>query len=71
MNNLIIPENNSSVSKTLRFPENIAEEIEVLASAKGISFNKLVNIFVKFGLENLVAEDKKILDDYKKKNNKY
>ena len=42
MNKLRIPENHSGVSKTLRLPENIVEDIQNLANLKNLSFNKVV-----------------------------
>ena len=42
MNKLKIPENHSGVSKTLRLPENIVDDIQNLANIKNLSFNKIV-----------------------------
>ena len=39
MNKLKIPENHSGVSKTLRLPENIVEDIQNLANIKNLSFD--------------------------------
>ncbi|MBO5179249.1 MAG: hypothetical protein J6B87_02755 [Clostridia bacterium] len=66
MNKLKIPENNSGETKTLRIPSDIVKKIDFLASKKNISFNKAVIEFLKFGLENLDDEDKKIIDNMKK-----
>lgn len=65
MNKLKIPENNSGETKTLRIPSDIVEKIEFLASKKKISFNKAVIEFLKFGLENLDDDDKKLLERIK------
>jgi len=62
MNKLKIPENHSGVSKTLRLPENLVEEIENLANLKNLSFNKTVTTLLEFSLENLDEEDKKVLN---------
>lgn len=52
MKKLRIPENHSGVSKTLRLPEDIVDEIQKISDKKNLSFNKLVIEFLKFGLEN-------------------
>ena len=52
MKKLRIPENHSGVSKTLRVPEDIVDEIQKISDKKNLSFNKVVIEFLKFGLEN-------------------
>ena len=59
MNKLKIPENHSGVSKTLRLPENIVEDIQNLANIKNLSFNKIVISLLEFSLSNLDENDKK------------
>ena len=66
MNKLRIPENHSGVSKTLRLPENIVEDIQNLANLKNLSFNKVVISLLEFSLYNLDEEDKKELDKFHK-----
>ena len=58
MNKLKIPENHSGVSKTLRLPENIVEDIQNLANIKNLSFNKIVITLLEFSLNNLDEKDK-------------
>ena len=41
MNTLKIPQNHTGVSKTLRLPENIVEDIEALAKIKNTSLNQV------------------------------
>ena len=49
MNKLKIPENHSGVSKTLRLPENIVDDVQNLANLKNLSFNRVVfSIRVRF-----------------------
>ena len=67
MNKLKIPENHSGVSKTLRLPENIVEDVQFLADLKNLSFNKTIISLLEFSLENLVDADKQVL---KSKHNK-
>lgn len=62
MNKLKIPENHSGISKTLRLPENIVNDIQTLANIKNLSFNKIVISLLEFGLDNLDEEDKKELN---------
>lgn len=38
MNKLKIPENHSGISKTLRLPENIVEDVQNLADLKNLFF---------------------------------
>ena len=61
MNKLKIPENHSGVSKTLRLPENIVDNIQNLANLKNLSFNKVVITLLEFSLDNLDEGDKKEL----------
>ncbi len=66
MNKLKIPENHSGVSKTLRLPENIVDDIQNLANLKNLSFNKVVTSLLEFSLDNLDEDDKKELENLKK-----
>lgn len=66
MNKLKIPENHSGVSKTLRLPENIVEDIQNLANLKNLSFNKVVISLLEFGLNNLDEKDKENLEKLQK-----
>ena len=61
MNKLKIPENHSGISKTLRLPENIVEDVQNLADLKNLSFNKTIISLLEFSLENLVDADKEAL----------
>ena len=61
MNKLKIPENHSGVSKTLRLPENIVEDIQNLADLKNLSFNKTIISLLEFSLDNLDDNDKSAL----------
>ena len=65
MNKLKIPENHSGISKTLRLPENIVEEVQSLANLKNLSFNKTIITLLEFSLENLDDADKKALKNKK------
>lgn len=66
MNKLKIPENHSGVSKTLRLPENIVDDIQNLANLKNLSFNKTVITLLEFGLDNLDEKDKSKLESLEK-----
>lgn len=63
MNKLKIPENHSGVSKTLRLPENIVEDVQNLADLKKLSFNKTIISLLEFSLENLDDNDKATLNN--------
>ena len=65
MNKLKIPENHSGVSKTLRLPENIVEEIQNLANLKNLSFNRIVISLLEFSLNNLDEKDKEKIEKLK------
>lgn len=52
MKKLKIPENHSGITKTLRLPEDIVDNIQEIADKKNLSFNKVIIEFLKFGLEN-------------------
>ena len=58
MNKLKIPENHSGISKTLRLPENLVEDIQNLADLKNLSFNRTIISLLEFSLENLDETDK-------------
>jgi len=61
MNKLKIPENHSGVSKTLRLPDNIVEDVQNLADLKNLSFNRTIISLLEFSLENLDDTDKTVL----------
>jgi len=61
MNKLKIPENHSGISKTLRLPENIVDDVQNLADLKNLSFNKTIISLLEFSLENLDDKDKQVL----------
>ena len=61
MNKLKIPENHSGVSKTLRLPENIVEDVQNLADLKNLSFNRTIISLLEFSLDNLDDADKSAL----------
>lgn len=70
MNKLKIPENHSGISKTLRLPENIVEDVQNLADLKNLSFNRTIISLLEFSLENLDDADKTVLkkkQTYRKK----
>ena len=62
MNKLKIPENHSGISKTLRLPDNVIEDVQKLADNKNLSFNKTVIALLKYSLENLDDSDKRLLE---------
>lgn len=66
MNRLKIPENHSGVSKTLRLPENIVDNIQSLANLKNLSFNRVVISLLEFSLNNLDEEDKEEIEKVQK-----
>ncbi len=65
MYKLKISENHSGISKTLRLPENIVDDVQNLANLKNLSFNRVVISLLEFGLENLDDKDKNKLDKLK------
>ncbi len=58
MNKLKIPENHSGISKTLRLPENIVDDVQRLADIKNLSINKTIISLIEFSLDNLDENDK-------------
>lgn len=65
MNKLKIPENHSGVSRTLRLPENLVEDVQILSAMKNNSFNKTIITLVEFALSNLDDDDKKEIEKRK------
>ena len=66
MNRLKIPVNHSGISKTLRLPENIVDNIQSLANLKNLSFNRVVISLLEFSLNNLDEEDKEEIEKVQK-----
>ncbi len=66
MQKLKIPRNHSGITKTLRLPENLVNDIQILADLKNISFNRAVIELLEFSLENLDDEDKKLIEKKRK-----
>ena len=66
MRKLKIPQNHSGISKTLRLPENLINDVQILSDLKNISFNKTVIELLEFSLNNLDAEDEKIIKKRRK-----
>ena len=58
---LKIPQNHSGISKTLRLPENLVNDIQILSDLKNISFNRTVIELLEFYIENLDSEDEKLV----------
>ena len=46
-------EKEAYINKTFRLNEKIIREMEKICDQKGVSLNKLVDIFIRFSLENL------------------
>lgn len=68
MNKLKIPQNHSGISRTLRLPENIVDNVQNLADMKNLSFNKTVSFLLEFSLNNLDETDKLFLEKLNNKN---
>lgn len=68
MEGLKIPQNQIGVSKTLRLPADMVEDIQSLATIKNTSLNQVTILLIKFALDNLDEEDKKAVEDFKKQN---
>ena len=66
MRKLKIPKNHSGVSKTLRLPENLVDDIQILSDLKNISFNKTVIELLDFSLKNLDDDDEKLIEKKRK-----
>ena len=64
---LKIPRNHSGITKTVRLPENLVNDIQILADLKNISFNKAVIELLEFSLENLDDEDRKLIEKKREK----
>ena len=66
MKKLKIPKNHSGISKTLRLPENLVKDIQILSDMKNISFNKTVTELLESSLKNLDEEDEKKIEEKRK-----
>ena len=65
METLKIPQSHAGISKTLRLPANIIEDIEALSDIKNTSLNQVTILLIKYALSNLDDDDKKAIEDYK------
>ena len=65
MKKLKIQQNHSGVSKTLRLPENIVDNIQALSDIKNLSFNRTVISLLEFSLDNIDEKDKAELEKLK------
>ena len=70
MQKLKIPKNHSGITKTLRLPENLINDIQILADLKNISFNKTVIELLDFSIKNLDDDDEKLIEKKRKELNK-
>lgn len=70
METLKIPQSHAGVSKTLRLPADVIEDIEALSEIKNTSLNQVTILLVKYALSNLDNDDKKAIEDYKKTHKK-
>lgn len=69
MQKLKIPRNHSGITKTLRLPENLVNDIQILADLKNISFNRAVIELLDFSLKNLDDNDEKLIEQKRKEIN--
>ena len=70
MESLKIPQSHIGISKTLRLPSDVVEDIEALSEVKNTSLNQITILLIKFALNNLDESDRKAIDNFKKQNNK-
>jgi len=54
----IQPGNCDTITKTIRVPANVVEELEQLAEKNHVSFTALVNQCVQYALQNMSPDDK-------------
>ena len=66
MRKLKIPKNHSGISKTLRLPENLVDDIQILSDLKNISFNKTVIELLDFSFNYLDDDDEKLIEKKRK-----
>ena len=69
MGSLKIPQGHTGISKTLRIPADIIDDIEALSEIKQTSLNQIAILLFKYSLENLDPEEKKLIENYKNKRN--
>lgn len=65
MDGLKIPQSHAGISKTLRLPADIVEDIQALSEIKNKSLNQITILLVKFALDNLDEEDKNAIIKHK------
>ena len=70
METLKIPQSHTGISKTLRLPADVVEDIEALSDIKNTSLNQITILLLKFALENLDETDRKAIEEYQQKHKK-
>lgn len=65
MESLKIPQSHAGVSKTLRIPSDIIDDIESLSEIKNKSLNQVTILLLKYALDNLDVEDKNAIKEFK------
>ena len=65
MESLKIPQSHTGVSKTLRIPSDIIDDIESLSEIKNKSLNQVTILLLKYALDNLDVEDKNAIKEFK------
>ncbi len=71
MTQLKIQERHIGISKTLRLPQNIVEDMEILAKIKNTTLNQIANILIRFSLDNLDLQEKEKIEKLKRGEIKY
>ncbi len=66
MESLKIPKGSNGISKTLRLPAELIQDMESLAELKHTSLNQIAIILLKFSLDNLDDKERVILEKHKK-----
>jgi len=62
MNKLILPKfpsKGTTVNRTIRFDGDIYDALSSLAETSGMTFNKLVNVCLRYAIENTEQEETK------------
>ncbi|MCL2798339.1 MAG: hypothetical protein FWD58_09860 [Firmicutes bacterium] len=61
MNNKLIlpkyPQKGTTINRTIRFDGDVYDELSALVETSGMSFNKLVNVCLRYAIENAEQEE--------------
>jgi len=54
-----VPQKGTTINRTIRFEGDIYDALSALAESSGMTFNRLVNVCLRYAIENAEQEEKR------------